>query len=345
MHTHENWMRLYAADPYAGLAGPGFGAASDELSSAQQLWSSAGNQVVAADAKAAQDPNGNFVSDYVTAAQYSRDSARHAAQVCFLVTQINPAASPFLTIAREASRRADAEYTLTENQTTNAEARIHANIALGAATEALSAAQSANELAPRPGPIPGPVPAPGPTPAPAPNPPAKASSSTLPLVLGIGAAGLVALGLLYARRHQGGSARANPIPSQAEYERREAQMFQNDLRRVEAEWRTLPRAEKADEEAKWLGAMAHDPKLVAERVGWLLAGNYGYGSYKAAHEVIRRPRMNQEGWLVQVIGALEWQVPIKTTQSLYNRLTKAQQTDLTGAVRREIEVRKEEYAP
>jgi len=64
-----------------------------------------------------------------------------------------------------------------------------------------------------------------------------------------------------------------PIPTQAEYERNERQLFLANLREVDADWKKLSLAERRAEEQKFYEAMAHDPGLVAERIDWILDGS------------------------------------------------------------------------
>lgn len=124
------------------------------------------------------------------------------------------------------------------------------------------------------------------------------------------------------------------IPSQAEYERRERQEFIKNLREVDADWKRLPLAERRTEETKFHEAMAHDPSLVAERIGWLLDGSYGKGAYDAAHEVLASTRMNREAWLTHTIAAAEWQIPQAAAIRAWKKLTDLQQAALDTHVRR-----------
>lgn len=132
---------------------------------------------------------------------------------------------------------------------------------------------------------------------------------------------------------------ASNIPSQHEYEMREAREFNRQLDEVERG----SLAERKEAAASFYEAMAHDPGLVAERVGWLLNGSYGYGSYKAAMDVARRPRMNRAALLTQWTGALEWMSPMRMTIASWKKLTPAQKKHLDAAVMREIELHLQEH--
>jgi len=121
------------------------------------------------------------------------------------------------------------------------------------------------------------------------------------------------------------------IPTQQEHEHREALLFRKEM--AASEKGSL--AERREAAAEFYEAMALDPKLVAERIGWLIDGNYGYGSYKATERVLAS-RMNKEAWLVQTIGALEWQVPPRMTVQIWKKLTAAQRERLHRAIVKEI---------
>lgn len=86
--------------------------------------------------------------------------------------------------------------------------------------------------------------------------------------------------------------------TQADYEQREALLLLKQLTEID----DLPLAERKDNEACLLDAMAHQPDLVAQRVGWLLDGNYGYGAMRRAEKIANSPRMNQPAALVQLGG-------------------------------------------
>jgi len=124
---------------------------------------------------------------------------------------------------------------------------------------------------------------------------------------------------------------ATRIPTQAEYEHREAVEFHRQLK--DAEKGTL--SERRHAAMQFAEHLAHDPALVAERIGWLVDGNYGYGAYKAAERVLAG-RGNKEAWLVQTIGALEWQVPPRMTVQIWKKLSPAQREKLHKAIVKEL---------
>jgi len=116
------------------------------------------------------------------------------------------------------------------------------------------------------------------------------------------------------------------------YDARERATFHRQLMEVEK----APIRDRQEARAEFAEAMAHDPTLVAERVGWLLNGSYGKGSYDAAREVARNKRMNRSAWMTMTIGALEWQCPRVFTAGAYNKMTEAQKRRLNHLIEKEI---------
>lgn len=125
--------------------------------------------------------------------------------------------------------------------------------------------------------------------------------------------------------------------SDREYEAREAQEFHKQLREVEK----APLADRKEAAAEYLDAMKNDPSRVAERISWLIDGNYGYGAMKAAERVLRSPRMNRGAALSIMVAALDWQCPQRAATAAWKKLTKAQRDALDEAIKTEIaELRK-----
>ncbi len=125
--------------------------------------------------------------------------------------------------------------------------------------------------------------------------------------------------------------------TQQEYEERERKMFERAL--------TVPglsATERAEAEAKWEDCLANNPELVAQRVAWLLDGDYGYGAYQAAHEVLADTvtanlKMNRVTWLIVAIGALEWQCKPSRTPKFLKGLSEEQLLALSMAVHEVID--------
>lgn len=127
-------------------------------------------------------------------------------------------------------------------------------------------------------------------------------------------------------------ARSTTPPSQGEYERREMQEAQAKL----AEVRKAPLAERKEAVQDFFEAMRDNPQIVAERVGWLLDGNYGYGSMLLAKRVLGSRNMNRAAALTQMIGAFEWQSPEEMSRGAWKKLTASQQAALDRAVQKAI---------
>ena len=118
----------------------------------------------------------------------------------------------------------------------------------------------------------------------------------------------------------------------SDYETRERMEFNAKYREVER----LPLAERKENAKAFFEAMRDRPELVAERVGWLLDGNYGYGGMKAAEEVLKRPRMNRMAWLTQAVAVHEWQCPVDMQIRMWKKLTKDQKEALDNAILAEL---------
>ena len=127
-------------------------------------------------------------------------------------------------------------------------------------------------------------------------------------------------------------AQSSGIPSQSEYEQREFNEANQKLREVE----TAPLAERKANATDFLAAMRDHPEIVAERVGWLLAGNYGFGSMQMAKRVLGSPRMNRSAALTHMVAAFEWSTPSAMAAAGWKKLTKGQQAALEKAVQKTI---------
>lgn len=130
------------------------------------------------------------------------------------------------------------------------------------------------------------------------------------------------------------SALRNNIPSQAEYEMNEYRLYRKQVDEVEKNWKTASRADKAKDIERFVDGIKSG--TVAERIGWLINGSYGKGSYDQTWQVIGRPRMNREAWLVQTIGALEYRLPATVVIAEWKKLTAAEKKKLDTAVKGEI---------
>ena len=117
-------------------------------------------------------------------------------------------------------------------------------------------------------------------------------------------------------------------PSQTEYERRELA----DARKKIDQLRRAPLSDRKEAQAEFLKAMRTDPELVAERLGWLLNGSYGYGSMLMAKQVLASPRMNRSAALTQLVGAFEWMTPEDMVRAAWKKLSTREKATLETAV-------------
>lgn len=129
-------------------------------------------------------------------------------------------------------------------------------------------------------------------------------------------------------------------PSQHEYEMRERRDAQRHLDEI----RKAPLADRKDAQLDFFKAMRDSPRLVGERVGWLLDGNYGYGSMLLAKQILHSPRMNRIAALTQMVGAFEWQCPEDMTRQAWKRLTPGEKHELARAVEHAIQSAEDEEA-
>lgn len=126
--------------------------------------------------------------------------------------------------------------------------------------------------------------------------------------------------------------KSSGTPSQAEYERRELREAKQRLTEIEK----APLADRKEAAAEFLEAMRDHPEIVAERIGWLLDGNYGYGQMLKAKQILGSPRMNRSAALTHMVAAYEWSTPNAMAIAGWKKLTKGQQVALDKAVLRAI---------
>jgi hypothetical protein len=142
--------------------------------------------------------------------------------------------------------------------------------------------------------------------------------------------------ILRARQKREGSkpapASRSGVPSQAEYERRELSDAHKKLDQVGR----APLADRKEAQGEFLEAMRDHPEIVGERVGWLLDGNYGYGSMLLAKRVLASPRMNRSAALTQMVGAFEWQSPEDMTRAAWKKLSASEKARLESEVQAAI---------
>lgn len=85
-----------------------------------------------------------------------------------------------------------------------------------------------------------------------------------------------------------------------------------------------------------------DPALVAERIGWLIDGNYGYGQMIQAKRIIASPRMNRRAALTHLIGMYEWMCPVDLGVAAWKTLSSSEKKELDRAIDIVIEAAEKE---
>ena len=112
----------------------------------------------------------------------------------------------------------------------------------------------------------------------------------------------------------------------------ELQQFRKKMEEVEK----LPLAERKENAKEWFKDLSDNYMMIAERVGWLLQGNYGGGSFGSACRVLASPRMNQVAWCAITIANLEWRCPAKMAIESWKKLPVETRYLVNEAIRREI---------
>jgi hypothetical protein len=118
------------------------------------------------------------------------------------------------------------------------------------------------------------------------------------------------------------------IPSQQEYEmneRRRAMQEGNEIDRA-------PLAERKENAQRFYEAMRDDPAAVAERLGWLIDGNYGFGQMSMAKQIIASPRTNRVAALNGLVGTYEYRCPLRMVATAWKRLTTREKAMLDEAL-------------
>lgn len=122
------------------------------------------------------------------------------------------------------------------------------------------------------------------------------------------------------------------IPTQAQYEARELQV----ARAKELEVNSASLSDRKQAQTEFLDAMANDPELVGERIGWLLDGNYGYGPMMLAKQALANKRANHKAILTHMIGIHEWMCPVVMGIAAWKKLSPAQKKKLDHEVEKAI---------
>lgn len=115
------------------------------------------------------------------------------------------------------------------------------------------------------------------------------------------------------------------------YEQRELAEAVSNEQAVER----APLAERKEGQRSFFEAIKFAPAAVAERVGWLLDGQYGMGPMLQAHNVTKR--MNRPALYCQMIAVLDHNCPRRMAVDAWKKLTKSEQAKLQQLIEDEIE--------
>jgi hypothetical protein len=115
------------------------------------------------------------------------------------------------------------------------------------------------------------------------------------------------------------------------YEQREI----NDAIRNEKMVDAAPLAVRKEAQQAFYDAIKTSPERVAERVGWLLEGQYGQGPMLQAHNFTSR--MNRPAAFSQMIAVLDHNCPRRMAVEAWKKLSKPQQAKLQRLIEAEIE--------
>ncbi len=126
---------------------------------------------------------------------------------------------------------------------------------------------------------------------------------------------------------------ATRIPTQTEYEAREARLYAQQIRDIE----TAPLADRKEAAKEWANYLANKPALIAERISWLLNGSYGFWSYKVSREIAANKRLNRTAGLARIIAALEWETPHTMAARAFRALSTEQQAVINSLIQAEID--------
>ena len=108
------------------------------------------------------------------------------------------------------------------------------------------------------------------------------------------------------------------------------------LARQVAEVAAQPLADRKEAEDDCYQAMQH-PAMVAERINWCLAGNYGYGAMVQMRRIAFAKRGNRPAQAMQLIAALEWACPQGHCIKAWKRLTREDREALDYRIKIELD--------
>lgn len=124
----------------------------------------------------------------------------------------------------------------------------------------------------------------------------------------------------------------DPVTQALSRDREYATRTLGEAHRHAQEIEKAPLDERQEARQAFYEAMAESPDLVAERIGWLIDGNYGHGEMLKAKQIVASPRMNRRAALTHMVGLYEWQCPSNFAIEAWKKLDAQQKKVLDAAV-------------
>jgi hypothetical protein len=126
---------------------------------------------------------------------------------------------------------------------------------------------------------------------------------------------------------------ATAIPTQAQYEAREARMLDAQLRQIEAQ----SLADRREARKGWLQRL-RDPQWVAGNLAMMLDGSYGFGAHKHCETILANSRPKAARiMLCTLLAALDCNCPARFATDAWKALSDAEKAALDAALTKTIE--------
>ena len=122
-----------------------------------------------------------------------------------------------------------------------------------------------------------------------------------------------------------------------EYIEREMKIMSKDAAKIEA----LPMVERRESYQIFSADMAAFPQIIAERIGWLLNGSYGFGQMILAQRAL--DSRNPKAHLFRLIAIFEWRTGKSYAAKAWRMASEATKEALNKAIDAEIEYFKSNY--
>jgi hypothetical protein len=114
----------------------------------------------------------------------------------------------------------------------------------------------------------------------------------------------------------------------SDYELRELNRANREAHEIER----APLTDRKEGAQTYFEVMRDDPARVAERIAWLINGEYGQGQMLKAKQIVSSPRMNRVAALSGLIAIYEFRTSQVMAIAAWKKLTKPQQTLLNKAI-------------